>query len=123
MKLVVNIPAYNEEKEIGATIVRIKKSFEGEFYVSGKGAAITEKLIQVVDDGSSDNTAEVSRKSGADVVISYKPNRRLAYSFKQAVVNSLKLGADFGRPLGYGDCQPVWGNRRQKHSVCPQNFE
>lgn len=95
MKLIVNIPAYNEEKDLGKTIGRIKESFNLEFYSSGKGKVIAEKLVQVVDDGSTDRTAEVASESGADIVISYKPNRRLAYSFKQAVENSLRSGADY----------------------------
>jgi glycosyltransferase involved in cell wall biosynthesis len=94
MKLIINIPAYNEEKDLGKTIQRIRKSLDLDFY-SNEGASITEKLIQVVDDGSSDRTAEIARESGADIVISYKPNRRLAYSFKQAVESSLKNRADF----------------------------
>lgn len=94
MKLIVNIPAYNEEKIVGETIKKIRESFGDAFY-SKKGSVISEKLIQVVDDGSSDNTAQVSKDAGADIVISYKPNRRLAYSFKQAVENSLQEGADF----------------------------
>lgn len=93
MKLIVNIPAYNEEKDIGKTIQRIKESFSLDFY-SKEGSIISEKLIQVVDDGSSDKTAQVAKESGADIVISYKPNRRLAYSFKQAVESSLEKGAD-----------------------------
>jgi len=95
VKLIVNIPAYNEEKEIAKTIARIRKSFDLDFYSKGEGKEIEEKLIQVVDDGSSDNTAEECRKAGADIVISYKPNRRLAYSFKRAVESSLEQGADF----------------------------
>jgi len=94
MKLIVNIPAYNEEKDVGKTIARIRESFSLDFYVSGQGKIIQEKLIQVVDDGSSDSTARVSKEAGADIVISYKPNRRLAYSFKQAIENSLAGGAD-----------------------------
>jgi glycosyltransferase involved in cell wall biosynthesis len=94
MKLIVNIPAYNEEKKIGEIIFRIKKNFNADFYISGKGNVITEKLIQVVDDGSMDKTAEIAKTGGADIVISYKPNRRLAYSFKQAVESSLVNGAD-----------------------------
>lgn len=93
MKLIVNIPAFNEEKLIGGTIRRIKDSFGTDFY-SGKGSIIQEKLIQVVDDGSSDKTAQVAREAGADIVISYRPNRRLAYAFKQAVESSLENGAD-----------------------------
>jgi len=93
MKLIVNIPAYNEEDIVGKTIGRIKESFKADFY-SGMGAVITEKLIQVVDDGSDDATAEKAKAAGADIVISYKPNRRLAYSFKQAVESSLENNAD-----------------------------
>jgi glycosyltransferase involved in cell wall biosynthesis len=93
MKLIVNVPAYNEEAHIGETINRIKKSFENIFY-SQKGVVITEKLIQVVDDGSSDHTAEIAKANGADIIISYKPNRRLAYAFKRAVESSLENGAD-----------------------------
>ena len=94
MKLIVNIPAYNEEKKIGETIQKIKKSFKSDFY-SQEGAVISEKLIQVVDDGSTDKTAEIAKNSGADLIVSYHPNRRLAYSFKQAVKNALENRADF----------------------------
>jgi glycosyltransferase involved in cell wall biosynthesis len=95
MKLIVNIPAYNEEQIVGQTIARIRESFSAEFYVAGLGKTITEKLIQVVDDGSQDKTAQVSRDAGADIIVSYKPNRRLAYSFKRAVESALENGADF----------------------------
>lgn len=92
MKLIVNIPAYNEEEKIAQTIKRIRESFKDAFYKEALGSKIKEKLIQVVDDGSADKTAEIARKN-ADIVISYKPNRRLAYSFKQAVESSLEQGA------------------------------
>ena len=94
LRLIVNIPAYNEEKKIGETIRRIKKSFNADFYISGAGAAISEKLIQLVDDGSSDKTVEKARAAGVDIVISYKPNRRLAYAFKRAAESALENGAD-----------------------------
>lgn len=134
MKLIVNIPAYNEEKKIGETIRRIKKSFENEFYQK-EGAQITEKLIQVVDDGSDDQTAIEAQKAGADLIVSYKPNRRLAYSFKKAVENSLENKADFmvnidadGQfnpediptllmPILKGQCDMVIANRFGKHEA------
>lgn len=94
MKLIVNIPAYNEEGRIGETITRIRESFSADFYTTGEGAKISQKLIQMVDDGSSDNTVEVARKAGLDLLVSYKPNRRLAYSFKRAVENALENSAD-----------------------------
>lgn len=93
MKLIVNIPAYNEEAKIAETIKNIKKSFGIEFY-SKEGAVLTEKLIQVVDDGSSDATVQKAKEAGADIIVSYKPNRRLAYSFRQAVESALENGAD-----------------------------
>ncbi|MEI8343445.1 MAG: glycosyltransferase family 2 protein [Candidatus Moraniibacteriota bacterium] len=93
MKLIINIPAYNEESDISATIAKIKESFNLDFY-SKAGAIITEKLIQVVDDGSTDETASAAKSAGADIIISYKPNRRLAYSFKRAVESCLENGAD-----------------------------
>jgi glycosyltransferase involved in cell wall biosynthesis len=95
MKLIVNIPAYNEEAKIGETIRRIKKSFEADFYREGLGKAVAEKLVQVVDDGSTDRTADAAREAGADLIVSYRPNRRLAYSFKRAVENALENGVDF----------------------------
>jgi glycosyltransferase involved in cell wall biosynthesis len=93
MKLIVNIPAYNEEKDLGATIQKIRKSFDLDFY-SKLGLVIKEKLIQVVDDGSTDQTVAIAKAAGADIVVSYKPNRKLAYSFKRAVESSLENGAD-----------------------------
>lgn len=93
MKLIVNIPAFNEQEKIGETIARIRQSFSAEYYQK-EGAEITEKLIQIVDDGSSDETVLRAREAGADLIVSYKPNRRLAYSFKRAVENSLENGAE-----------------------------
>jgi glycosyltransferase involved in cell wall biosynthesis len=94
MKLIVNLPVFNEEKKLAETLKRIKESFEDNFYFQ-KGKVITEKIIQVIDDGSTDNSAEIARNNDANIVISYKPNRRLAYAFKQAIESSLAQGADF----------------------------
>lgn len=84
MKLIVNIPAYNEEEKIAETIKKIPRNFEG----------VDEVLIQVIDDGSTDKTVLKAKEAGADLIVSYKPNRRLAYSFKRAIENSLENGAD-----------------------------
>jgi len=51
-------------------------------------------LIQVVDDGSTDSTRQKAQDAGVDILVSYKPNRRLAYSFKRAVESALENGAD-----------------------------
>ncbi len=84
MKLIINIPAYNEAKVIGETIRNIPRSYEG----------ITEVLIQVIDDGSHDSTADIARKAGADIVVSHKTNHRLGYAFNTAVRSALANDAD-----------------------------
>lgn len=94
MKLIVNIPVYNEEKDLATTIAKIKESFNLDFYTK-TGSMIKEKLIQIVDDGSTDNSVSVARVAGADIIVSYKPNRKLAYCFKRGVESALENGADF----------------------------
>ncbi len=85
MKLIINIPAYNEGEVIGKTIKSIPREFKG----------IDEVLIQVVNDGSKDNTTEIARKAGADIVVSHTTNRRLGVVFNTAVESALQNGADF----------------------------
>lgn len=84
MLLIINIPAYNEEAVIGQTIRNMPRHYEG----------IDEVLIQVVDDGSSDRTAEVAKEAGADYVLRHGINRRLGVMFATASENALKVGAD-----------------------------
>ncbi len=84
MKLIVNIPAYNEEKVIGRTIRSIPRRIDG----------VSEVLIQVVDDGSTDETSRVAREAGADFVLRHNTNRRLGHMFRTATTNALAEGAD-----------------------------
>ena len=83
-KLIINIPAYNEAKAIGKTIREMPRKFKG----------IDETLIQVIDDGSSDGTAEVAREAGAEIVISHDTNRRLGAAFNTAVESAIDHQAD-----------------------------
>jgi glycosyltransferase involved in cell wall biosynthesis len=84
MRLIINIPAYNEEAVIGNTIKNMPRSYRG----------IDEVKIQVVDDGSSDQTSNVAREAGADYVLRHSINRRLGVMFATASENALKEGAD-----------------------------
>ena len=84
MKLVVMIPAYNEEKTIGKVIREIPRTIDGFDKVE----------VLVVNDGSSDNTVEEARKAGADYIVSHKINLGLAKAFKTGLETALKLGAD-----------------------------
>lgn len=84
MRLIVNLPAFNEEEKIANTIKGIPRHFEG----------VDEVLVQVVDDGSSDHTADVAKTAGADFVLKHNINRRLGVMFTTASENALKEGAD-----------------------------
>jgi glycosyltransferase involved in cell wall biosynthesis len=84
MRLIVNIPAYNEDEKIGQTIQRIPRTFDG----------ITEVLVQVIDDGSKDRTIEVSREAGADFVYTNGVNRGVGKTFRHAVERALENQAD-----------------------------
>lgn len=84
MKLVVNIPAFNEEEKIGKTIQSIPRTLEG----------VDEVFVQVVDDGSGDRTAEIAKSAGADFVFSHNVNRGIGVTFRTAVEKALENGAD-----------------------------
>lgn len=84
MKLVINIPAYNEEEKIAETIRRIPRNIPG----------IDEVFIQVVNDGSKDATAQKAREAGADFVFSHEMNRGIGVTFRTSVGKALGNGAD-----------------------------
>src|SRR3989338_7919183 len=84
MKIIVTIPAYNEEKSIGILIKKIKNVMSKVKH---------NYQILVVDDGSKDNTASNARKAGA-IVYSHPKNYGLAETFKTEIAKSLELKAD-----------------------------
>jgi glycosyltransferase involved in cell wall biosynthesis len=84
MKLIITIPAYNEEVSIGAVIHEIPKQIIG----------IDEIQILVIDDGSNDATATVASTSGAHKVVSHKCNLGLAKTFRDGLNEALEMGAD-----------------------------
>ncbi|HEY3054405.1 MAG TPA: glycosyltransferase family 2 protein [Thermoanaerobaculia bacterium] len=84
MKLIVQIPAYNEEATITAALRDIPKKIEG----------ITAIETLVIDDGSTDKTAEAARKAGATHVVQLKSHRGLSAAFIAGIDAALRLGAD-----------------------------
>jgi len=89
MLIIVNIPAYNEAKKIGSVIKAIPRSY--------KDATIK---VQVVDDGSEDETPKVAKEAGAELVyrFSYRDKfphyRGLGLVFREAAEKALENGAD-----------------------------
>lgn len=84
MKIVVTIPAYNEEKTIGRVISNIHEVMKSNKY---------DYNILVVDDGSRDKTAEATKKANA-VVYSHPKNYGLADTFRTEIKKALDLKAD-----------------------------
>lgn len=83
-KLIIQIPCYNEEKTLPLTLKDLPSSIEG----------ISEIEIIIIDDGSTDRTAEVARENGVKHVIGLKNRKGLAVVFATGLDAALRLGAD-----------------------------
>ena len=84
MKIIITIPAYNEEGTIGIVISEIKQQMDKLKY---------EYKIIVVDDGSTDNTANVAKNTGASVY-SHPYNYGLAETFRTEIEKALENNAE-----------------------------
>ena len=84
MKLVIQIPAFNEEGCIADAIRALPRAVEGFQSVE----------ILVVDDGSTDRTSEVARQAGAAEIVRFPSHRGLATAFMAGLDASLRRGAD-----------------------------
>ncbi|HUP62065.1 MAG TPA: glycosyltransferase family 2 protein [Thermoanaerobaculia bacterium] len=84
MKLIVQIPAFNEEATIAQALRDVPKKLDG----------ITAIETLVIDDGSSDKTADAARKAGATHILQLKTHRGLSAAFVAGIDAALRLGAD-----------------------------
>jgi glycosyltransferase involved in cell wall biosynthesis len=84
MKLIVQIPAFNEETTIGQTLRDLPKKIDG----------ITAIETLVIDDGSSDKTADAARHAGVTHVVQLRSHRGLSAAFSAGIHAALRLGAD-----------------------------
>lgn len=84
MKLIVQIPCFNEANTLALVLEKVPKSIPG----------IDEIRTQVIDDGSADETAEVARKLNVDYVIKNVGNKGLGNSFRIGMLNAIRTGAD-----------------------------
>lgn len=84
MKLIIQIPCYNEEATIAKTIHSLPQQIDG----------VDEIEYLIVDDGSSDNTIKVAEEAGADHIIRMHKHTGLAQVFAQGLEECLKRGAN-----------------------------
>ncbi len=84
MKLIIQIPAFNEEATIAQVLRDLPKKLDG----------FTSIETLVIDDGSSDKTVEAARKGGANHVLQLKTHRGLSAAFVAGIDAALRLGAD-----------------------------
>src|ERR1700741_3669172 len=84
MKLIIQIPCYNEEQALAITLAELPRQ--------GPGAGSLEWLI--VDDGSTDGTVAVARAHGVDHVVRHPVNLGLARAFMTGLTAWLDRGAD-----------------------------
>jgi glycosyltransferase involved in cell wall biosynthesis len=85
MKLVIQIPAYNEAAALPATLAALPRALPGFDSVEWL----------VIDDGSADDTAAVARAAGARHVVRLPRHLGLARAFAAGLEAALAAGADF----------------------------
>jgi glycosyltransferase involved in cell wall biosynthesis len=83
-KLIIQIPCLNEEATLPITLAALPRRVEGVDVVEW----------MVIDDGSTDRTAEVARAHGVDHIVRHTVRHGLALAFASGIDASLRLGAD-----------------------------
>lgn len=84
MKLIIQVPCLNEGETLRVALAELPRTVEGFDSVEWL----------VIDDGSSDDTAQVAHLCGVDHVVRHSVNRGLAEAFKTGIETCLTLGAD-----------------------------
>ena len=84
MKLIIQIPCFNEEEQLPATLADLPRQVAG----------FEDVEWLIVDDGSVDRTIEVARENGVHHIVKLTNNKGLAAGFQAGLDASLKLGAD-----------------------------
>ncbi|HEY1520265.1 MAG TPA: glycosyltransferase family 2 protein [Solirubrobacteraceae bacterium] len=84
MKLIIQVPCFNEEDQLPVTLGRLPREMPG--------IDTVEWLI--IDDGSSDRTVEVAREHGVNHIVRLTNHKGLAAAFQAGLDAGLKLGAD-----------------------------
>ncbi|MCA1031974.1 glycosyltransferase family 2 protein [Bacillus timonensis] len=83
-RVIVFLPAYNEEETIAEVIKKIPRNIN----------PFVEVKVLVIDDGSTDRTVEVSKRAGADFIYQFERNMGLGAAVRKGIEESLLLQAD-----------------------------
>ncbi len=84
MKLIIQIPCYNEEETLTIALNHLPRQIDG----------IDEIEYLIINDGSRDNTVEVAKEWGINHVVNLKQNMGLAKGFMAGINECLCQGAD-----------------------------
>ncbi len=84
MKLIIQIPCYNEAATLEVALNDLPKHIDG--------VDVIEYLI--INDGSKDNTVEVAKNWGVNYVVNFRNNKGLARGFMAGLDACLRNGAD-----------------------------
>lgn len=84
MKLIIQIPCYNEAQTLQVTLAALPRQLSG--------FSSVEWLV--INDGSTDNTSEVAKACGVDHIVSHTQNKGLAKAFMTGLHACSRLGAD-----------------------------
>lgn len=84
MKLIIQIPCYNEEETLAITLNALPKKIEG----------IDTIEYLIINDGSKDDTVGVARRWGVNYIVNFKRNKGLAKGFMAGIDACLRNGAD-----------------------------
>jgi len=84
LKLIIQIPCYNEEKTLPITLKEIPRAFRG----------VNRVELLVIDDGSTDRTVEAAKKHGVHHIVKLTNHKGLAEAFSAGLDAALRLGAD-----------------------------
>ncbi len=84
MKLIIQIPCYNEAETLPETLLALPREIAGVDTVE----------YLVIDDGSRDGTSEVARRWGVHHIVRHRTNRGLAAAYQSGIDAALTAGAD-----------------------------
>jgi glycosyltransferase involved in cell wall biosynthesis len=84
LKLIIQIPCFNEAENLPDTLIALPRRIEGIDCIE----------ILVIDDGSSDGTGDIARRFGVHHIVRHRTNRGLAAAFRSGIDRALREGAD-----------------------------